>query len=321
MMESLWSRRPSSLESNRAARPRETRPTPAARPASVKRAAPESTDYLRGLQASKNLLFAVKDLEGRYLEANDAYARALGREPAALLGRLDRDLMPADQAGELARRERLAMRGVVLKPELETFDFDGPAFVVERIPVRDAQGELRAVCLLGLESVAAEAGKAVAGAVAENPRLQPVVEKGWVELAPTVEVWLAEGAHLQNEDWDPALYDALLSRFCQRYERLRSGLTRRLETEAHPRLAKEIGRLAAGARSLGAHPLATAANALRSSLEEGENDLDRHTATFIRALDATILVMERRMQATADPLEWRIAGGQLAPNAESSVAV
>ncbi|MEO7796038.1 MAG: PAS domain-containing protein, partial [Thermoanaerobaculia bacterium] len=111
---------------------------------------------LQALLASRNLLLAIKDLDGRYVEVNAAYARALGLDAAAIRGRLDRDLLPPDVAGDLAQRERLAMRGVMLKPERESFDREAPSFLVERIPIRNEDDEMCAICLLAMESPLAE---------------------------------------------------------------------------------------------------------------------------------------------------------------------
>ena len=52
----------------------------------------------------------------------------------------DRDLLAPDVAGEMAQRERLAMRGVALKPGLESFADDAPVYLVERLPVLDGRG-------------------------------------------------------------------------------------------------------------------------------------------------------------------------------------
>lgn len=69
----------------------------------------------------------------------------------AILGRLDRDLLAPDIAGLMAQRERLALRGVTLKPDLESFNGEDPAYLVERLPIFDAEGQLRAVCLIAME--------------------------------------------------------------------------------------------------------------------------------------------------------------------------
>jgi PAS domain-containing protein len=133
------------------------------------------------LLASRSLLVAIKDLDGRYIEVNEAYARVLGSEVSTVCGRLDRDLLTPDVAGELAKRERMAMRGVKIRPELEAFDRESPAYLVERLPLRDARGKLSGVCLVAMpapteaerESVTEIPGPAVSEALTANGRSTP----------------------------------------------------------------------------------------------------------------------------------------------------
>lgn len=162
MLDSLFSRRRKEMEPSREFRvsgPRVVaegrgpglRPTQRPTRREEQSAAAPTVEGLHlALLASRSLLVAIKDLDGRYIEVNEAYARVLGLEVQAVCGRLDRDLLPADVAGELAKRERMAMRGVNLRPELEAFDRESPAYLVERLPIRDARGTLSGVCLVAM---------------------------------------------------------------------------------------------------------------------------------------------------------------------------
>jgi len=48
----------------------------------------------------------VKDREGRYVHVNAALCRLFGSRPAAIVGRTDRDFLPADEADEIERVDR-----------------------------------------------------------------------------------------------------------------------------------------------------------------------------------------------------------------------
>lgn len=153
MLDSLFSRRRKDQDSSRDFRLSRSRvagvPGPGPRPMSTPRS-PSAEGLHLALLSSRSLLVAIKDLDGRYVEVNEAYARVLGLEAQAICGRLDRDLLTADVAGELAKRERMAMRGVNLTPELEAFDREAAAYLVERLPIRDASGKLSGVCLVAM---------------------------------------------------------------------------------------------------------------------------------------------------------------------------
>ena len=323
MMDSLFSRRAKSGETRREGRSQRARAAAIGGPEPMRREMPEATTLLKTLLASRNLLIAIKDLDGRYLQVNEAYARALGLDVDAVRGRLDRDLLPPDVAGDLAQRERLAMRGVVLKPELESFDREAPAFLVERLPVRDGTGALLAVCMVAIGSPAQAAEiapettqPALAATVAAPPPL--------AEGPATGEIWLSEAARSTQLDWDAALYRSLLSHFCQRYEGFPSRVAERLVAGKTDGLARELSQLARGARNLGALPLADLALGLLSILQrDGGEGLDPHLPELRRVLGATVLVMECRILATAEGLEWPMAigGGQFpAPTGVLSAA-
>jgi PAS domain S-box-containing protein len=61
-------------------------------------------------------MIAIKGLDGRYLYANRAFARALGRKPEELAGRADGDLLPPDAAHELGEACAKVAEGADLPP-------------------------------------------------------------------------------------------------------------------------------------------------------------------------------------------------------------
>ncbi len=316
MMDSLWTRRGKASEASREGRRERPRAATVGRAGQGRKELPEAAECLQALLASRNLLIAIKDRDGRYLEVNDAYACALGLDVQAVRGRLDRDLLAPDVAGEMAQRERLAMRGVALKPGLESFADDSPLYLVERLPILDGRGELSAVCLIAMESKTAveKDGAVERTAPVEREALSeelPICAPGMEmcdaqALAP--EVWLAVSAASNQIEWDAALYRSLLSLFCQRYASFGVRLAEHLAAGRVGDLTRELGRLACGARNLGAIPLAGLATELMETVKRGQVEISGgQVARFRGALDATILVIECRIRSASEPFEWPAA--------------
>lgn len=317
LMEGLWARRSKTSEPSSEPRTPSSRGAQQARSAQRRKESADPAAYLQAMLASRNLLIAVKDLDGRYLEVNEAYACALGLDPQAVRGRLDRDLLTPDVAGEMAQRERLAMRGVALKPGLEAFAPDSPVYLVERLPILDSRGGLVAVCLVALVSPAPVGDS---GTVDRMPVLasegesesvlptSPLPEACEAEALPSGE-WLSVASASAQLEWDAALYRSLLSLFCQRYAPFGARLLECFAAGRIADLAKDLARLSAGARNLGAIPLAGLAAELLAMVQRGETaKLAPRLGQFCRALDATILVIECRVRSTAEPFEWPTEG-------------
>lgn len=310
-MESLWARRGKSGESARNGRLSRARGTIAGRPGLARREAPDAASCLKALLASRTLLVAIKDLDGRYLEVNEAYARALGLEPQAVRGRLDRDLLSPEVAGEMAQLERLAMRGVALKPGIESFAPEAPAYMVERMPILDDRGDLAAICLLAIESpapVASVEDPAPGGRLQADPPARPAgTSTDEAETLPP-EVWLQVSSASNQLEWDAALYRSLLALFCQRNADFGARLDESIATGRVAELTPELGRLASAARSLGAIPLAGLAAELLGMVAKDEvAGVGGRTKRFERALDATIAAMESRIRSNAEPFDWPAA--------------
>lgn len=328
MLDSLWTRRGKASEASREGRLQRPRAGTVSRAGQGRKELPEAAELLQALLASRNLLIAIKDRDGRYLELNDAYARALGHDAQAVRGRLDRDLLAPDVAGEMAQRERLAMRGVALKPGLESFADDAPVYLVERLPILDGRGELAAVCLVGMESPpAVEMGDVVEG----RDRVErEALSAGLPEFVPGMEtcdagalapeVWLDVSAASNQLEWDAALYRSLLSLFSQRYANFGVRLAEAFAAGGVATLARDLGRLATGARNLGATPLAELAAELAGTVKRGQVEVsDGQVARFRGALEATILVIDRRIKCSSEPFEWP-AARELTELGEASAA-
>jgi two-component system sensor histidine kinase/response regulator len=69
---------------------------------------PEMALYAAIAQGSDSIIFA-KDRDGRYQLFNDAAGRAFGLDPAAVLGRDDREVMPPERAEQAMAEDRLVI--------------------------------------------------------------------------------------------------------------------------------------------------------------------------------------------------------------------
>jgi len=96
------------------------------------------------LRASPNLL-AIKDVNGRYVLADDAYRRLCGCDP---VGKTVHDIFPRETADVLAEHDaRVLQEGHPLESEVIIPHPDGPHTYLEvKFPVRDESGRIAGVC-------------------------------------------------------------------------------------------------------------------------------------------------------------------------------
>ena len=109
-----------------------------------------SEALLRSVMEGISDAIFVKDLEGRYLLANPAFARALGRAADEIVGRTDADFFPADAARVAALNRRVMERGVPESYEETVERPGGPPrrYVMTKVPLLGPDGEVAG--LLGL---------------------------------------------------------------------------------------------------------------------------------------------------------------------------
>lgn len=90
----------------------------------------------------------IKDLEGRYLLVNSKFEAALALKRDAILGRTDKELMPAGQAEKLRENDRRVVQtGTAMEIEEEVQLSDGlHCFKVSKFPLLDARGKIAGVC-------------------------------------------------------------------------------------------------------------------------------------------------------------------------------
>jgi hypothetical protein len=83
----------------------------------------------------------LKDLDGRYVYANDNYAEALGAPAERILGHTDAELAPREAIDGPRIRERETIEDEPIQLEYRVAAFEGrPALAVMRFPVRDVAG-------------------------------------------------------------------------------------------------------------------------------------------------------------------------------------
>ncbi len=142
------------------------------------------------VEGSSDAVF-VKDLEGRYLLANDA-AKAMIAEPGArIVGRTDADLQPADKAR--ARRARDQAVLAAGEPQRYWRTNDGRSLSVLKTPYRDRDGEIAGLI----------------GTVRDETAMRRLEEETgrFFELAPDMLCTIGADGHLErvNEAWTAAL--------------------------------------------------------------------------------------------------------------------
>lgn len=90
----------------------------------------------------------IKDLEGRYIHVNQAFADERGLAIGEIIGMSDRDLHPTETAEMFCANDRRAIENknpVVIE---EQFEIDGEmcTFVTTKFPLKDFDGEIYATC-------------------------------------------------------------------------------------------------------------------------------------------------------------------------------
>jgi two-component system sensor histidine kinase/response regulator len=105
---------------------------------------------LRAVISNSQSAIYVKDLDGRYLMANEAFQRAFGLSAEQILGRTDDDL-GASQAPVWRANDRLAHAGPVHLEEVLESGAGRRLFESNKCPLFDAHGELYAICGVSLD--------------------------------------------------------------------------------------------------------------------------------------------------------------------------
>ena len=125
----------------------------------IKRAEREARESERRLHAIINrspVITTVKDRQGRYVIANNAFESLLGLQPGAAIGRTDAEIMPASLAAQNAEWERAAWRTDAITEQEKTIEIAGQSytFLIERFPLLDEDGHAYALCTKALDITA-----------------------------------------------------------------------------------------------------------------------------------------------------------------------
>ena len=116
----------------------------------VEQALAERTGLLNGVLASTTDVIFVKDLDGRIVLANAAFAAAARSTPEQLVGKTDEDWFPPDVAAAVRQQDKAVIAGGSPIQFEETVPVAGAArvFLTLKAPMRD--GSSRVVGILGI---------------------------------------------------------------------------------------------------------------------------------------------------------------------------
>jgi two-component system, chemotaxis family, CheB/CheR fusion protein len=102
---------------------------------------------LAGILENSPTLVAVKDLEGRYMVANQAFRSFFGLDGREIIGKTDFEVFVADLAATLAAGDSAVLNaGTVMNVEKVLPHSDGPrAYLSVKFPIRDETGRLHSI--------------------------------------------------------------------------------------------------------------------------------------------------------------------------------
>ena len=274
-------------------------------------AAREAQDALARSEARLKAIFehvpaamALRDVEGRYEHVNAHVARALGREPAEIVGLSAAELFPELADEVRTQDERLLADGEPLAEDMAVPQGDGSTldFHVVRYPVRDSEG---AIAGLGSFSVDITQRKRIERelhqqrhALAEAQRIARLGSWSWDSVADTA-TWSAEMYRIFGRD--PELGPATSEQFFayvhpDHRERLAAGYARTFgggpSFELDYRIVRSDG-VERTLHALGRHDAEHPGNYVGTvqdvtELREAERALRRerdHTSAILAAMD------------------------------------
>ena len=103
------------------------------------------------LENTPNFVF-LKDRQGRYALANDAFRRICGTDP---IGRTPEELFPATAAARVEQQRRILQTGRAKHEEELLPSPDGPRHYLSiKFPVRDESGETTGLGCIGTDVTA-----------------------------------------------------------------------------------------------------------------------------------------------------------------------
>jgi PAS domain S-box-containing protein len=142
----------------------------------------------------------VKDREGKYLLANPATARFVGRADGDLLGRTDAELFDPDSARRLAERDQQVIAAGVARTDVEELTAAGVTrtYLATKAPYRDESGEV--IGVIGITREVTDLKRSQESLRASEERLRLALRGAgggaWDWNLETGDIW-----------WSPELYD------------------------------------------------------------------------------------------------------------------
>jgi PAS domain S-box-containing protein len=106
-----------------------------------------SFDILQAvIEATPDAIF-VKDLDGRYVVVNEAFARFLGRRPAEIIGRRDAELYPEETARQFVEDDRKVLESGQARAfeGIATSAAGRQAYLVTKGVYRDREGRIQGI--------------------------------------------------------------------------------------------------------------------------------------------------------------------------------
>jgi PAS domain S-box-containing protein len=160
--------------------------------------------------------FYIKDLDSRFLVANEALAKHFGKETASqILGLSDGDFYPAELAARYRAEEVKVFGGEpLIDHEGEGFSSDGQecTFLTTKVPFRDSQGRIQGLVGIGRD-------------ITERKRAAEALRQGEVRLERINRCLLELGPNFDsNINRLTALCGELLGATCALYNRLQGDL-------------------------------------------------------------------------------------------------
>ncbi|MDQ4001529.1 MAG: PAS domain S-box protein [Actinomycetota bacterium] len=145
----------------------------------------ESNTLLRSIIEGVNDAIFAKDIRGRYLMINSAWASILGKPKKEILGKVDSEILPPEVARRFMEFDHLVMAA----GENRTFEEEVPTaggmctFLTTKAPYRDSQGEMAGV--IGIAHDITERKRAEAEIEARSRQQAVVAEISMRALADT----------------------------------------------------------------------------------------------------------------------------------------
>jgi len=108
----------------------------------------QKEEVLRAITDNVSTVMFMKDLVGRYLYVNRQYEKLFNVSNSGMQGKTDRDIFPRDMADTFVKNDQLVLQsGQPFEVEEQVLQNNGiRTYLSVKIPVRDASGEIYAIC-------------------------------------------------------------------------------------------------------------------------------------------------------------------------------